>query len=106
MPYLTEAQKRDFISQMAVLTEESSDLIREQGFDPADRIKVLKETLQEARNAEGEQVEAAVRLKDATKKSQEKLTIAYDVASKTVDLFVGLLGKDHSLIKEIRKIRK
>ncbi|MCY1721032.1 hypothetical protein OU798_11810 [Prolixibacteraceae bacterium Z1-6] len=106
MSYLTEAKKRDFVSQMAVLSEENFNLIAEHGFNPTDRITTLKETLKEARDAEGEQLKAAVGLKDATIKSQEKLTIAYKEASKTVELFAGLLGKDHPLIKQIRKMRK
>jgi len=106
MAYLKEAQKRDFVNQMAIITEESFDLIAEHGFDPTNRINTLKEALIEARDAEGEQLDAAARLKDATKKSQEKLSIAYNEASKTVELLAGLLGKDHPLIQQIRKMRK
>ncbi|WP_303920814.1 hypothetical protein [Draconibacterium sediminis] len=106
MAYVKEAQKRDFINQMAIITQESFDLISEHGFDPTNRINTLKETLKEARDAEGEQIDAAARLKDATRKSQEKLSIAYKEASKTVDLLAGLLGKDHPLVQQLRKMRK
>ncbi|HYQ57140.1 MAG TPA: hypothetical protein VEP89_07310 [Draconibacterium sp.] len=106
MAYLKEAQKRDFINQMAIITQESFDLLSEHGFDPTDRINTLEEALKEAREAEGEQIDAAARLKDATRKSQEKLSVAYKEASKTVDLMSGLLGKDYPLIQQIRKMRK
>lgn len=106
MPYLKEAQKRDFISQMIVLSQDSSAIITEQGFDLGKRIDTLKVMLEEARQAEGEQIEAMVKAKEATIKSKEKLSKAYAEASKTVDLFAGLLGKDHSLIREMRKLRK
>uniref|UniRef100_UPI0032177B99 hypothetical protein n=1 Tax=uncultured Draconibacterium sp. TaxID=1573823 RepID=UPI0032177B99 len=106
MAYLNEAKKRDFITQMTVITEDNFNVIAEHGFDPTNRIKILKEVLEEARTAEGEQIDAAVKAKEATKKSQEKLSKAYEEASKTVELLAGLLGKNHSLIKQIRKIRK
>ncbi|WP_423127013.1 hypothetical protein [Gaoshiqia sp. Z1-71] len=38
--------------------------------------------------------------------ARRTLNLAYSHASNAVELITGLLGKNHNLVKEIRKMRK
>lgn len=103
---LNESKKRDFVTQLVVIMEQNGKLLSDKGYDPAGKIKQLKEEITAVEKAEGRQREAAAAAKDATQQAQETLSIAYTDASATVDLISGLLGKNDNLLLEIKKLRK
>ena len=105
MAKMNEAGKRDFVSQMVTLIEESKERLKEKGFDPTARVDTLKLKKQEADTSEIAQQEAAAKAKEATKISNDKLDEAYREASNFADLLSGLLGKEDELIKKVRKFR-
>ena len=101
-----ESEKRDFVSQTTVITEQNASLLVDAGFDPANRIEQLKTELTAADEAEGKQKEAQAAALDATNLSKETLKVAYNDASAVISLIEGLLGKDHSLVRKLRQLRK
>ena len=106
MGNLSEARKRDFINQLLLAMENKTVLLTDSGFDPTNKIAGLKLKSEAADAAEVKQQEAMASAKDATKLAQDSLEAAYAEASATVELLTGLLGKDHNLVLEIRKMRK
>jgi hypothetical protein len=105
MGKMNEAGKRDFITQMVTLIEESQERLKEKGFDPTAKVDALKVKKHEADTSEIAQQEAAAKAQAATKLSNEKLDAAYREASNFADLLSGLLGKEDELIKKVRKFR-
>ncbi len=103
---LNESKKRDFVTQLIVIMEQNAALLDNKGYNPAGKISLLKEEINNADNAEGRQREAVAAAKNATQQAQESLNIAYTDASATVDLISGLLGKNDNLLLEIKKLRK
>ncbi len=106
MTSLSEARKRDFINQLLLAMENQTVVLTDAGFDPTTKIAGLKLKSDDADNAEVKQQESMATSKDATQLAQNSLNAAYAEASATVELMTGLLGKNHNLIKEIRKMRK
>ncbi len=105
MAKLNEAKRRDFITQIITLVEEEKDRLVANGYDPTNKVDVLKVKKQESDSSEIAQQEAAARAKEATRLSNEKLDEAYREASNFADLISGLLGKEDELIKRVRKLR-
>ncbi len=105
MAKLNEAKRRDFITQIITLVEEEKDRLVANGYDPTNKVDVLKVKKQESDSSEIAQQEAAARAKEATRLSNEKLDEAYREASNFADLLSGLLGKENELIKRVRKFR-
>lgn len=103
---LTESKKRDFISQLVALVETKTEDFIAVGYAPENRIAQLKDDSKMAEEAEGKQMGAMAAAKDATALSKETLDTAYRNASDMVELVTGLFGKNHSLVLEIRKMRK
>lgn len=106
MTTLSEAKKRDFISQLIVILQQNSQSLVDKGFDPAAKIAQLTQELAAADDAEGRQREAMAAAKNATQLANETLNTAYADGSATVDLITGLLGKKDNLVLEIKKLRK
>ncbi|NOR74938.1 MAG: hypothetical protein GQ525_07245 [Draconibacterium sp.] len=106
MGNLTEAKKRDFVTQLIVIIEQNAELLIDKGYNPENKITELKQELSAADEAEGKQTEAMAAAKDATKLSQNTLDVAYVDGSAAVDLISGLLGKKDNLLLEIKKLRK
>jgi hypothetical protein len=106
MSKLTEAKKRDFVTQIITLVEENQEVLTDKGFDPTARVDELKTKKTTADTAEIEQQEAAARAKEATAEANRTLDDAYSDASDFADLISGLLGKDDELVKKMRKFRK
>lgn len=105
MGNLTESEKRDFITRMLEILTNNRALLTEKGFNAEPREAELTEQYETAQSAETAQGQAERAVKEATKVSQQTLTVAYKNASATVDLVVGLLGKDHELSQQLRKLR-
>ena len=106
MATMSEARKRDFVIQLILTLENQSEELSEAGYDPAKKLADLKQKSETAKEKEAKQQEAMAASKDATLEAQSSLADAYKEASATVDLLSGILGKDHNLVKEIRKMRK
>lgn len=105
MAGLTHDQKRAFIHRMIEILEENQDVLAQAGFDVQSRIDQLKQKWAEQEQAEAEQLQALALYKEKTELSVEKLSEAYKLASATVELIVGILGKDHPLVEVIKNIR-
>lgn len=106
MAGLTEAKKRDFISQLVVLVLQNEQRLKDKGYDPTDRVGVIKTKSGEADAAEARQQEAMAAYKDATTLANNTLDAAYTDASAFVDVLSGILGKKDNLVLEIKKMRK
>lgn len=103
---LNDPKKRDFSKQIIALLESNAEVLTNVGYDPTEKITELRDQSQQAEDAEAKQTEAEVEAKNATENAQKTLTTVYKNAAATVDLITGLLGKDHNLVKEIKKMRK
>lgn len=106
MTGLGEAKKRDFVSQLIVILLHNSELLIEKGFDPVNRMTGLQTHLTSADAAEGRQTDAKAASRAATTEANKTLMEAYEDGSAIVELLVGLLGKKHPLVLEIKKLRK
>ena len=106
MPNLNDAGKRDFVNQIISLLDQNAATLTGEGYDPANKSTSLKTKSQIAQEAEVNQQEALIKARTATQLAQESLIEAYKEASATVELLAGILGKDHPLLHEIRKMRK
>jgi Zn-dependent metalloprotease len=105
MATLSEARSRDFITQIIDRLNENSDLLQELGYSSETKVNELVQQLETAQSAETAQQQAERAAREATKASQEALNTAYKNASASVDLIVSLLGRDHQLSKQLRKLR-
>lgn len=106
MGNLTESKKRDFVKQMIVLMTNNTQVLTDAGYDPTAKVTELQGQSDAAGQAEVAQQEAMAKYKEATTASQEALDAAYRNASATVDLIAGLLGKNNTLVLELKKMRK
>ena len=105
MSQLNEKEKRDFVSQTAVIVEEETATLTAAGFDPATRLQLLKTEMTAADLAEVAQQQSQAAALDATKMAKQTLKVAYDDASAIINLIEGLLGKDNSLVHKLRQLR-
>lgn len=106
MATLTEPRQRDFVSQFILLVTNNSEELIAAGYDLAELLAKLQQELDGANAAEAAQSDAEIAAKNATIAAQETLAQAYISTSNAVELVAGLLGKNHNLVKEIRKLRK
>jgi len=79
--------------------------LNDAGFNTKTRITQLEQLTQEAEDEEAAQVVAREAHLQATAASQSATKNAYSTASATVELIVGLLRKDHKLVKIIKNLR-
>jgi hypothetical protein len=106
MPRMTEEARRDFTRQVVeIMDNHGADLLAA-GYDPANRKAELTTKAEAANAREADQVTARVAHQTATAASQEATTDAYKLASDTIEIMVGLLGKDHALSRTLRKLRQ
>lgn len=105
MTSLSEAKKRDFVSQMLTLLDNEKEKLVAVGFDPTAKAELIKAAKESADKAEIAQQEALAKAKEATKLSNNQLDVAYKSASDLADLLSGFLGKENDLIKQMRRFR-
>ena len=103
---MNDPKRRDFVAQMISLVEAEQDVLKDKGFDPAERLEGLRNKKQLADSKETVQQEIAAKGREATAEAQQALTDAYKDASNIADLISGLLGKENELVKKMRKFRK
>ncbi len=106
MGSLNDNEKRAFIAETITITTQETATLTAAGYDPANRLTQLQTKVATADDAEAAQQLAAVAAKDATLAAQNSLSDAYKDASAMIDLFEGLLGKDNSLVLQLRQLRK
>lgn len=106
MGSLSDAKKRDFVTQIISLTSENVERLNAKGFNPGNAIEELSAKKKLADKAENAQQESIAATKAATTLAQDSLDEAYRAASNQVDLISGLLGKEDELVKQMRKFRK
>lgn len=106
MSNLNDKEKRDFVSQTTTTVEQEAATLTAAGFDPANRLEQLKTEMIAADQAEVAQQQAQAAAIDATRAAQQSLKVAYDDASSMINLIEGLLGKDNSLVRKLRQLRK
>ncbi len=102
----SESDKRDFVTQVAEIMENNAPLLIEKKYDPAEKVAELKQQGSDAVQAEAKQTDADKVAKDATELANATLGLAYKNASAAVEIIAGLLGKNHNLVLELRKLRK
>jgi hypothetical protein len=105
MSDLTDAEKKSFIDKIiAALTTSKADLTAK-GWDPAQRITNLQNGVTSVTNDEGivAQLDAALAAAIATRRTD--LDNNYALASASVSLVEGILGKDAPLVRDLRQIR-
>ena len=102
---MSEEEQRQFVRAVVEILDNQAADLTAAGFDPANKKAELTALAEDADDKEAGQVSARAALATATTASQEATTNGYKAASNTVDLVVGLLGKDHALSKIIRKLR-
>ncbi|MBC8266031.1 MAG: hypothetical protein H8E84_03605 [Flavobacteriales bacterium] len=102
---LTDAQKLAFAREMAeILTNNQAELVAG-GYDPAAKITEFCTQSTAAENAEADQQQAQADAKQATMDANDTRDTVYNNASATVELMVGVLGKDNLIVQEIKAIR-
>ncbi|MBN1188008.1 MAG: hypothetical protein JXB49_37380 [Bacteroidales bacterium] len=102
---LNDSDKRDFVHQMINTVDQNKSTLKAKGFDTEPKLKLLKDYGTRADLAETAQQQAQAEALKATQLAKAALDKAYKEASATVELIVGLLGKDHELVQKLKQIR-
>ena len=105
MAYLNKAEKRTFAADTIKSIRNNSELLAEQGYKPYTLISELEQLLHEAEVAEARQLRAKADLRDATIHAQKSLNSVYVKASAAINIVIGLLGKQHTLVRQLKKLR-
>jgi len=105
MGSFSHAEKRNFAKQLVTILEQNGNLLQEKGFDPSAKIEELKNLIEDAEQAEAYQQKMQAQSKDATQKALESMDAAYNNASNTVEIMHGLLGKENTIVQELRMLR-
>jgi len=103
---MKDSEKIAFGSYMSQFLTDNKDTLLAEGFDSSIVQASLDEKVAAAIAKEDEQATAFANYKMVTTESQATTAKAYEIASRIVDSVSGALGKDHPLVKEIRKRRK
>jgi aminopeptidase N len=106
MPRLTNARQHDFISQMIKILNNHQETLQKDGFESIKHLRELTELQEISENDRQKQVQLQAAALEATHKAQSSLKQAYQKASNMVDLLTGILGKDHEMVRQIKKMRK
>ena len=104
MGRLTEDQKRAFARRILEILKDNIARLGAAGFDPINRIVELSVKSYRADDKEAAQFAAQTAAEKATAESQAATDEVYKAASDSVELVVGLLGKDDELSKNLRNI--
>lgn len=105
MATLTRGHKRDFARQIAELVSQHNTTLTTAGFNPEERLVLLRDKNAVAEKKRAEQLAAEEAAVKATAESVKTENEAYDFASSTVDLMVAVLGRDDELSRILRNLR-
>lgn len=103
---MKDAEKIAFATQTMQFMTDNAPILVAAGFDPAIMKAGLEVEITSAIAKEEEQASAFATYKEITAESQKLTDNVYTKASRVVDSASGALGKDHPLVKELRKRRK
>ncbi len=105
MTYISDAQKLAFVREMSEILNNNAAALLAQGYDPAAKVTELQTQGGAAELAEANQQQAQADAKQATINATSSRDTAYNNASATVEIMVGLLGKDNLIVQEIKSLR-
>lgn len=105
MTYITDAQKLAFVREMSKILNNNGAALVAAGYDPAAKVTELQTQGGAAELNEANQQQAQAAAKQATIDATTSRDVAYNNASATVELMVGLLGKENLIVQEIKAIR-
>ena len=105
MGYLTENEKRAFAHLIAEILQDNLARLNGLGFNGSDRLEEIRAKEQLAQEKEAAQLAARVAEQNATAASVDATDSVYRLASDTVELIVGLVGKDDALAQRLRNLR-
>ena len=102
---LNRARKLSFVLRMKEWLKKNASLLREAGLDPDPLITAIRGQVDEVARTNGRMLGARADLRKATKLSRKAADESYRQASRTIMIAAGLLGNDHELVREMRKLR-
>lgn len=105
MSQMTEDKKRAFVQEILTISVQNTKLLAGKGFDVTSTTTEIEGLAHKADHAEAYQKTAQIEAERSTTDAVATLTAAYKKASDTVELYAGLLGKDHPLVQKLRKLR-
>ncbi len=103
---MKDSEKRDFSTQIKEFLTGHKEALATAGFDCAPYLADLETYEIEHNAAEEAQRVAMATMKQSTVKSNETLHKLYSKASSMVEVASALLGKEHEMVQELRKLRR
>jgi len=105
MSDISDTDKKSFIDEVtAALGANAADLTAK-GWDPAQRITNLQNGITSVTNDEGIVAQLDLAFAKAVAARRADLDNNYALASASVSLVEGLLGKDHPLVRDLHQVR-
>lgn len=105
MARLTDSDRRAFSHQVVEVLRQNAAQLTAAGFDVTARVTTLDGKAKEADVKEAAQLTAQQAAQRATDESTAATDAAYELASTTVNLIEGILGKDDPLVESLRQLR-
>jgi hypothetical protein len=105
MARLTDADRRAFSREVLEVLRQNAARLSAAGFDVTGRVTELGSANQTADVKEAAQLTAQQAAVRATQESSDANDHVYDLASASVNLIEGILGKDDPLVISLRQLR-
>jgi hypothetical protein len=105
MSDLNQPLKESYIAKVGAIIAPYTDELKAKDFDPTSRITKLSGAGKEIETAGKERKKKEKELKDAIEAEQNLRTTYYTLATATVSLVEGVVGKDHEVVVKLRKLR-
>jgi predicted transcriptional regulator len=106
MAKLTYAQMMAFCKLVVQFLKDNAAALKASGFDTTAKTTSLETATNQAFVDDAAQEAKKAELHKATQKAVASTTAAYIQASSMMDAMVGVIGKDQTLSKQLRKIRE
>ncbi len=103
---MNDSKKRDFCTQIKEFLTGHKEALAAAGFDCTPHLEAIVTHEAEHNAAEEAQRQAMAAMKQSTAKSNDTLRKLYTKASSMVEVTAALLGKEHEMVQELRKLRK
>ena len=104
-PHLTVQMKRDFVRQIAEFLTKQTQFLSDAGYSTANSISELTELADTANNKAIRQLVAKANSVIATAASNAALGEVYNLVSATIELIAGILGEEHTMVRQLRALR-
>ena len=107
MADLTDADKQSFITEISGVLKQAEikSALTEKGFDPSQRATNLDNGLGAFGKADANEKQLEAARQAANELKRTLLEDNYKLASGTIGLVEGLLGRDHAVTRQLRQIR-